>query len=94
VLKWIHQRCAEKISGIESPIGILPKSGELDLDGLEIDDSALTTLTQVDVEGWLGEIPRIREHYAKFGERLPTDLRAELDGLEARLLEARAQRQR
>jgi phosphoenolpyruvate carboxykinase (GTP) len=94
VLKWIHQRCAEKISGIESAIGILPKPGELDLDGLDLDDAALKALTEVDVEGWLGEIPRIRDHYAKFGERLPTALRGELDGLESRLLAARAQRQR
>ena len=28
-------------------------------------------LMKVDVDGWLAEVPSIREHYAKFGERLP-----------------------
>ena len=89
VLKWIHQRCAEKVSGRETPIGILPKPGELDLDGLDLDDASIASLTEVDVEGWLAEIPLIREHYARFGGRLPADLLAELDALEKRLLAAR-----
>jgi len=39
----------------------------------------------VDVEGWLGEVPLIREHFAKFGTHLPEGLRQEVDELEARL---------
>ena len=30
VLKWVYQRCAEKVSGVETPIGTLPGQGELD----------------------------------------------------------------
>ena len=85
VLKWIHERCAGKVSGVESPIGILPAPGELDLDGLSIAPDALETLTSVNVEGWLEEIPKIREFYARFGSRMPERLSAELDGLEERL---------
>jgi phosphoenolpyruvate carboxykinase (GTP) len=85
VLKWIHDRCAEKISGVETAIGILPAEGELDLSGLSIDKAALEALTWVDAPGWLSEIPKIRDFYAKFGERVPKALRAELDALEARL---------
>lgn len=89
VLKWIHQRCAEKVSGVETPIGVLPGRGELDLDGLSLPEPALETLTRVDVEGWLSEIPKIRTFYERFGDRLPADLRAELDALEERLEAAR-----
>jgi len=85
VLKWIHERCAGKVSGVESPIGILPAPGELDLEGLSIAPDALETLTSVNVEGWLEEIPKIREFYARFGSRMPERLSAELDGLEERL---------
>ncbi len=88
VLKWIYQRCAEKVSGIDTPIGTLPAPGELDLEGLELTADAIETLTRVDIEGWLGEIPKIREFYAQFGERMPQGLVAELDGLESRLREA------
>ena len=85
VLKWIHERCDEKVSGVETPIGILPQRHELDLTGLGIDPAALETLTRVDVEGWLSEVPKIREYYARFGSHLPAALSAELDELEARL---------
>jgi phosphoenolpyruvate carboxykinase (GTP) len=85
VLKWIHERCEEKIRGRETAIGILPADGELDLSGLCVDKAALETLSRVDVDGWLSEIPKIRAFYADFGDRVPKALLAELDELEARL---------
>lgn len=85
VLKWIHERCSGKVSGRETPIGVLPGAQEIDLDGLDINPAAVETLTTVDVEGWLSEIPKIREFYASFGQQMPADLVAELDKLEARL---------
>lgn len=88
VLKWVYQRCAEKVSGVETPIGTLPGQGELDLEGLDLSPEALETLTTVDVEGWLSEIPKIREFYAGFGKHMPSDLEAELDALERRLRDA------
>jgi phosphoenolpyruvate carboxykinase (GTP) len=85
VLKWVYERCAEKVSGIETPIGVLPGEGELDLDGLDISAEQLETLTSVDVAGWLSEIPKIREFYAGFGDHMPAELLSELDALEGRL---------
>ena len=87
-MKWVYQRCAEKVSGVETPIGTLPGQGELDFEGLDLSPEALETLTTVDVEGWLSEIPKIREFYAGFGENMPEDLEAELDALERRLRDA------
>jgi len=34
---------------------------------------------------WKNELASIREHYAKFGDRLPAELIKELEGLEKRL---------
>ena len=85
VLKWIYERCAEKVVGVETPIGVLPGPGELDLEGLDISASAFATLTSVDIPGWLSEIPKIREFYARFGDHMPQELIAELDALEGRL---------
>jgi phosphoenolpyruvate carboxykinase (GTP) len=42
-------------------------------------------LLALDVEGWKKEVASIREHYAKFGEKMPKELIAQLDALEARL---------
>jgi phosphoenolpyruvate carboxykinase (GTP) len=41
------------------------------------------------VDGWLAEIPLIREYYEQFGSHMPKVLIAELDQLEARLRAAK-----
>ena len=89
VLKWIFERVAGKAEGRETPIGVVPAEGELDLSGLALDAEDAAELTTVDVEGWLAEIPLIREYYAGFGEKLPSELTDQLDALEQRLLAAR-----
>ncbi|MEE3331265.1 MAG: phosphoenolpyruvate carboxykinase (GTP) [Myxococcota bacterium] len=89
VLKWIFERVTGKAEGVETPIGVVPAAGELDLSGLAIDDEDLAELTAVDVDGWLAEIPAIREYYATFGDHMPAKLVAELDALEARLQAAK-----
>ena len=50
----------------------------------------LAELLKVDPAEWLPEIGPIREFYAKFGEKLPRELRAQLDALEERLDSARS----
>ena len=90
VLKWVFERCAGKATGQETPIGVTPAEGELDLSGLAIGQDDLAELTAVDVEGWLAEIPLIREYYEKFGDRMPKALVEQLDSLEARLNAAKS----
>jgi phosphoenolpyruvate carboxykinase (GTP) len=85
VLKWVFERCGGKADGQETPIGITPGEGELDLSGLAIDEDDAAELLKVDVDGWLAEIPLIREYYEQFGVRLPAALSDELNQLEERL---------
>jgi phosphoenolpyruvate carboxykinase (GTP) len=85
VLQWVFERCAERASGRETPIGTLPTPNDLELFGLSLADDALEQLLCVDHEGWLHEIPLIREYYAQFGVKLPGELSEELDALERRL---------
>ncbi|MBI4964939.1 MAG: phosphoenolpyruvate carboxykinase (GTP) [Desulfomonile tiedjei] len=89
VLEWIFERVNGGDKSIDTPIGRLPAPGTLDLDDLNLSQEALEELLNVDVEGWLAEIPSIKEHYAKFGDRLPQGLRDELAKLEERLLKAK-----
>jgi phosphoenolpyruvate carboxykinase (GTP) len=88
VLKWVFERVNGDAEAIDTPIGKLPTKDSLDLDGLEIDPADLDTLLSVDIEGWSRAIPQIREHYARFGERLPATLNVEVDALEAKLSDA------
>ena len=69
----------------ETPIGLVPTVDALDIDGLDISREDVEELLHVDPEEWKPEIEPIREFYAKFGDRLPDELHAQLDALERRL---------
>jgi phosphoenolpyruvate carboxykinase (GTP) len=85
VLKWIVERIEGKASAVETPIGHVPTTDSLDLDGLDTDRSELEAALEVDPEEWKGEIPQINEWFEKFGDKLPAVLWTELDSLKARL---------
>ncbi len=90
VLKWIIGRVEGTAEAVDTPVGRLPAPGALDVDGLAIADGALDQLLALDVPGWLEEMGLIREHFARFGDKLPAQLAAYADLLEARLLAADA----
>lgn len=85
VLKWIFERIDGRVTAHKTAIGYLPDSGSLDVTGLKVTSDDLTVLLNVDAAGWRDAIPQIREHYAKFGDRLPAKLITALDSLEVSL---------
>jgi phosphoenolpyruvate carboxykinase (GTP) len=85
VLKWIFERCEGTAKAVETPIGLLPAEGELDLSGVDVSREDLAELLHVDTTGWLADVAAMREEYAQFGERVPRELRTELQDLEERL---------
>ena len=85
VLKWVFERVDGGAEAIDTPIGRLPTKAALDTDGLDIDEADLDTLLAVDADGWQSAIPQIREHYARFGDKLPAQLQIAVDTLEAQL---------
>ncbi len=87
VLKWIVERVSGKGEAVETPIGYVPAPGAVDINGLDVTDEQMEELSHVDTEEWINEITLIREHYERFGEKLPKVLSDELDALEARLRE-------
>jgi phosphoenolpyruvate carboxykinase (GTP) len=84
VLKWIFDRLENKAEGVKTPIGYLPKAEDIDLTGIESVKANMDDLLSVNPESWKVEIDGIKEHFAKFGDKLPTALKAELEALEAR----------
>ena len=86
VLAWIFDRCNGVDNAVDTPIGLMPKAGALNVDGLDVTPEAMKEILSVDVEGWKKELKDIREnHYSKFGSHMPKELIAELDALEKRL---------
>ena len=86
-LAWVFGRCAGTAQGVDTAIGVLPTPESIDLTGIEdqVSREDLAKLLSVDVEGWKKELAMIKEHYAKFGSKLPKALVKQLEALEARL---------
>jgi phosphoenolpyruvate carboxykinase (GTP) len=85
VLAWIFERAAGRGKASDTPAGRVPGPGALDVTGLDLSQDQLGELLEVDTSEWQAEVPLIREHYAKFGDRLPAELSAQVDALEHRL---------
>jgi phosphoenolpyruvate carboxykinase (GTP) len=85
VLKWIVERLDGTADAVTTPIGQVPTADALDVDGLNLTREQLETCLHVDPEEWRAEVPGITEWFEKFGDKLPSLLWTELDGLRARL---------
>ncbi len=85
VLAWIAQRLDGVGAAVETPIGRVPTPGALDLTGLDIPAEDLAAALAVDRDEWRAELPQVTEWFARFGDKLPAVLWAELDALRARL---------
>ena len=94
VLDWIIRRCEGTVDAVETPIGFLPKKGDINLKGIEdeVTSEVEDKLLAVDVDLWKKEIAEMRRYYnddikAK-GGNIPQALYDELDKIEARLNKA------
>jgi phosphoenolpyruvate carboxykinase (GTP) len=85
VLAWVFRRCEGEAEAEETPIGLVPAAGAIDVDGVDVSPEDMEQLLTVDPEEWRTELPAIHQHFARFGDRLPEALRAQLDDLERRL---------
>jgi phosphoenolpyruvate carboxykinase (GTP) len=85
VLEWICRRCDGEGETVETPIGLVPAEGELDTDGLDISADEIAELLHVDAHLVHEQLPQVKEHLARFGDRLPTELQQQLEALERRV---------
>ena len=85
VLMWILDRCEGKADAVETPIGYEPKPEDINIEGLNIDLDTLKGLLDVDKNLWKEDAAGIEEFYQKFGDRLPKELKAELETLKKNL---------
>ncbi|MCM1054412.1 MAG: phosphoenolpyruvate carboxykinase (GTP) [Bacteroides sp.] len=88
VLDWIIQRVEGKVDAVETAIGYEPKPEDINIEGLEgegITLDVIKELLSVDVEYWKEDVKGIKEFYAKFGDKLPEEMKKQLAALEARL---------
>lgn len=80
-LLWALDRCEDKVSASETPLGFVPRPEDLDLTGIDISEETLNELLTVDKETWKKELEGIKDWYAKF-DHLPKELTDALAKLE------------
>ncbi len=85
VLKWILDRCEGKAEANETAIGYVPNAEDIDLTGLDFDIETLKGIVEVDNDLWKAELSGISEFYAKFGDKLPEELKKQLSILTEKL---------
>ena len=85
VIDWVIRSVEGEYEGRETPIGIVPADGQLNLDGIEEVAQDLDEIFDIDPKSWLAEADLTEEFFAQFGDRLPAALNAELEGLRNRL---------
>ena len=87
VLDWIIERCEGNADAVETPIGYVPTKDAINTEGIEdeVTPEIMDKLLAVDTDLWKAEVADLREFYKQFGDRLPAEIKAQLDGLESRL---------
>ncbi|MEK6607302.1 MAG: phosphoenolpyruvate carboxykinase (GTP) [Myxococcota bacterium] len=85
VLKWILERCKGRGGARETPIGLVPESGALDVSGLGISREGAEALVSIDRDEWKREHADSGEFLSRFGDRLPAEIRRQHTELGRRL---------
>ena len=87
VLQWILDRCDGKVDAKETAIGYVPYADDINIEGIEdeVSKESLASILEVDKDLWIDETKGIEEFYAKFGDKMPATLIAELETLKANL---------
>jgi len=81
VLEWILQRVDGQLAADESPLGLIPRAGDLNVDGLELAPDALAQLFAIDAESWRAEADSTEAFFDTFDGRVPHALTRQLTTL-------------
>jgi phosphoenolpyruvate carboxykinase (GTP) len=77
VLEWMIGRVRGEAGAVDTPIGAVPRPGDLDLEGVELSEEARAKLFGFEPHGWKVEFEGIGEYFAGYGERTPEALLSE-----------------
>ena len=85
VLEWVFRRCDGALDADETALGLVPKEGDLNTDGLDMDPAAVAEVLKADEEGLREQLPQVKEHLDRLGDSLPPEIRSQFEALEHRL---------
>ncbi|MDB6163150.1 MAG: phosphoenolpyruvate carboxykinase, partial [Xanthomonadaceae bacterium] len=77
VLEWIVGRVDGTADAVNTPIGAVPRPGDIKLDDVHLSDEARDKLFGFDRQAWCSEVDGIGAYLDDYGPRMPDALRAE-----------------
>jgi phosphoenolpyruvate carboxykinase (GTP) len=85
VLAWVFRRCEGSVDAEETEFGLVPKDGDLDLEGLDLDHAALEAVLKADPDALREQFPQVTQHLEKLGDELPKEIWEQHEALKQRL---------
>jgi phosphoenolpyruvate carboxykinase (GTP) len=85
VLAWVLARAAGKVGASETPLGLVPRPGDLDTEGLGLTPEQVKQATAIDLAEWGPELESQGELFTKLERTLPAAIRLERELLMARI---------
>jgi phosphoenolpyruvate carboxykinase (GTP) len=77
VLQWVVERCAGTADAVESPLGWMPRYGDLEWSGLDFGPERYAAVTRIDPDEWSRELESHDALFDRLGSRRPAELDAE-----------------
>ena len=84
-IEWALRRINGEVGAVDAISGRIPAAGDLNIEGLDMDESDLAKLFAFDDDAWAAEADVTAEYFSQFGEHAPAELYAQLDKLKARI---------
>ena len=76
VLRWIIERCENRVEACETAVGFLPKAEDIDTRDLDVSAATMDALLSINTEQWKDEMASVGEYLKSYGDRLPAELLA------------------
>ncbi len=92
VLKWIIDRALVRTGGQETPVGWVPREGDIDLSGLDIKSQDFAAATRVNLDEWKTELESTKEFFDGIGNTMPAALKLQRELLLAVIDAVKAQK--
>ncbi|MGV8910008.1 MAG: phosphoenolpyruvate carboxykinase (GTP) [Propionicimonas sp.] len=87
-IEWALRRVNGEIGAVDGLSGHIPAPGDLNLEGLDISETQLAALFELDPDAWDREAVLTEEFFAQFGDKLPDAMHKQLWYLRERIAKA------
>jgi len=78
VIKWMVDSIKGRVQARETPVGLMPRLEDLNIEGLSLPAGVIDKLFGLDKAEWKKEAEEIEAFYSQFGDRLPRVLTKKL----------------